>query len=231
MAVLQVARGAGKWTGLSTDTKPTKATHPGEVGNGTTFFETDTGHLYITADGTTWVVNVIGKVTGIPFSVKEVQVIDAVLGAYLAGDVVGVDDCCTTTALVWEADVARVVGGYVLITNVVLANETPNQAVQYDMILFNADPSGEHRDNFPNDNPLKADMDKYLGTIEIPTSVARGATVATHAEASPSTPGNLPMLVKCATGATKIYWILVTRTAYTQVATDEIEITLSGEQY
>ncbi len=56
MAVLQVARTSGRWTGLSTDTKPTKATYPGEVGNGSTFFETNTGVLYFTADGTNWVV-------------------------------------------------------------------------------------------------------------------------------------------------------------------------------
>jgi len=172
------------------------------------------------------------SVMGIPFSVKEVQVIDAVLGAYTAGDVVGVDDCCTTTALAWEWDVARVAGGYVLLTNVELFNDTENQAVQYDVILFNADPTGEHRDNFPNDNPLKADRLKYLCTINLPYSVARGATVATHTSASPSTTGGLPKIVKCAAGSTKIYGILVTRTAYTQtVSADEIEITLSGECY
>lgn len=174
--------------------------------------------------------NNIGQVEipGVPFSVKEVVVIDAALGAYAAGDVVGNDDCCTTTALVWEAVVARENGGYALITDVVIDNETENQAVQYDMVLFNADPAGEHRDNFPNDNPLKADRAKYLDTIEIPTSIARGATVMTHASASPSTPGGLPKLFKCAAADTKIYWILVTRTAYTQTATDDIEITISG---
>ncbi len=68
MALRQVARTAGKWTGLSTDTKPTIAIYPGEVGNGSTLLETDTGDLYFTADGTNWVIkdwfdNVFGEPT------------------------------------------------------------------------------------------------------------------------------------------------------------------------
>jgi len=227
MAVIQMEHEVFRYTCLKADTKPTAATH--NVVAGSRLLEYDTGTAFITHDGTNWVR---AEREVMPFSVKEVQVIDALLGAYAAGDVVGVDDCCTTTALAWEWDVAREAGGYVLITDAVLFNDTENQTVQYDVILFNADPTGEHRDNFPNDNPLKADRLKYLGTIEIPSSIARGATVATHAQASPSTPGGLPMLVKCATGSTKIYGILVTRTAYTQTVTaDEIEITLSGESY
>lgn len=43
-----------RFVGLSTDTKPTQATLP-RVRAGDTFYERDTGLLYITYDGTTWV--------------------------------------------------------------------------------------------------------------------------------------------------------------------------------
>jgi len=175
--------------------------------------------------------NRIGTVSGVLKEVRVAQVIDASLGAYTAGDVVGADDCCTTLAIAWEFDVARIAGGYGEIIGAILINETENQAVQYDLILFNATPTGELRDNAANDNPLKADRSKWIGTIPFPFSIARGATVATTAQATPSTSGRLPMAFKCAAGVTKIYGVLVTNTIYTQDATDDIEITLLVEQY
>jgi len=162
--------------------------------------------------------------------VRVAQVIDASLGAYAAKDVVGADDCCTILAVSWTFDVGGIEGGYVKIHTARLFNETENQAVQYDLLLFNATPTGELRDNAANTNPLKADMAKYLGKITFPFSIANGATVATTTQATPSTSGRLPMVVKCAVGTTKIYGVLVTNTAYTQTATDDIEIILEVEQ-
>ena len=153
------------------------------------------------------------------------QVIDASLGAYTAGDVVGADDCCATLAIPWQFD-TRVGGGSGEILEATLFNETENQAVQYDLILFNATPTGELRDNAANDNPIKADRSKWIGDIVFPFSIARGATVATTTQATPSTSGRLPMTYKCAEGDSKIYGVLVTRTAYTHTATDDIQITL-----
>ncbi len=175
--------------------------------------------------------NRIGTVSGVLKEVAVEQVIDASGGAYLAGDVVGADDCCTTLAVVWDFDVARVAGGYFHIVGARLFNETENQAVQYDLMLFNATPTGELRDNFPNDNPLKGDKGKWIGTIEFPYSVAKGATVATVTEVTPSTLGRLPKACKCAAATTHIYGVLATNTAYTQTATDVIRITLLVEQY
>ncbi len=171
------------------------------------------------------------KIVGVLKEVPVEQAIDGGLGAYAAGDVVGADDCCTTLAVVWEFDVARVPGGYFHIVGARLNNDTENQAVQYDLILFNATPTGELRDNAANTNPVKADRAKWLGVIEFPTSIAKGATVATTAEATPSTLGRLPKALKCAVGDTKIYGVLVTNTAYTQTASDPIRITLMVEQY
>ncbi len=175
--------------------------------------------------------SLIGFVGGVLKEVRVAQVIDGSLGAYAAGDVVGADDCCTTLALTWDFDVARVAGGYFHIVGAILVNETENQAVQYDLLLFNAVPAGDLRDNAPNDNPLKADIGKFLGVIEFPTSVAKGTTVATYTEATPSTVGRLPKAIKCAAGTTTIRGVLVTNTAYTQTATDKIQITLLCEVY
>ncbi len=170
-------------------------------------------------------------IPGILKEVRVAKVIDASLGAYVAGDVVGEDDCCTTLAIPWEFDVARVAGGYFHIVGAVLINETENQAVQYDLFLFNATPTGELRDNAANTNPVKEDRSKFLGVIEFPYSVAKGASVATYTEATPSTVGRLPKACKCAAGTTKVQGVLVTNTAYTQTATDDIEIVLLVEQY
>jgi len=163
--------------------------------------------------------------------VRVVQVIDGSLGAYAAKDVVGADDCCTTLAITWVFDVAKVVGGYGHIIGATLVNETENQAVQYDLLLFNAIPTGELRDNAVNTNPVVADRSKYIGKIAFPTSTANGATVLTVAEAWPSTVGNLPIAFKCANGDTRIYGVLVTNTVYTQTATDDIEIALQVVVY
>ncbi len=157
------------------------------------------------------------------------QVIDASLGAYTAGDVVGADDCCTTLAIAWIFDL-KTQGTTWEIFDVTLFNETEDQAVQYDLICFNTIPTGDLRDNFPNDNPLKAERLTWLGTIPLPFSIARGATVATTTRASLSTSGGLPIEVQTLTTDTKVYIVLVTNTAYTQTATDDITITIKFRQ-
>ena len=163
--------------------------------------------------------------------VKVSQVIDGSLGAYTAKDVVGADDCCTTKAVTWDFDVGGIAGGYVKIHTARLFNETENQAVQYDLDLYNATPTCELRDNAASTSPLKADMAKWIGRITFPFSIANGSTVATTTQATPSTSGRLPMVIKCALGMTMIYGVLVTNTAYTQTTGDAIEITLLVEQY
>ena len=173
----------------------------------------------------------IGTVSGVLKEVRVVTVIDGGLGAYLAKDVVGNEDCCSTTATYMTfAAVTRANGTYGYIVGATLFNETENQAVQYDLHLFNAVPTGELRDNWPNTNPIKEDRAKYLGKIAFPSTIANGATVATTTQASPSTVGNLPMPFKTVT-VDDIYGVLVTNTAYTPTAGDSIDITLIIEQY
>jgi len=163
------------------------------------------------------------------------QVIDASLGAYAAGDVVGADDDCTTLAVPWIFDIRDVIdnfpiGGAVWIVGAELFNETENQAVQYDLLTFNATPTGDLRDNAANDNPLKGDMASYCAPrISFPLTTAGGATVATTMGVTPNTTGGVPKLFRCAAADTKIYGVLVTNTAYTQTAGDTIRVTLHLE--
>ena len=161
--------------------------------------------------------------------VTVVQAIDGSLGAYAAGDVVGADDCCTTKAIPWLFQLAESNGGGGYITRAEIVNETENQAVQYDLLLFSALPNGELRDNAANTNPLKGDRDIYTGKIAFPSSEAKGATVATYTEATPSTVGNLPLAYQCNPESKIVQGVLVTNTAYTQTATDDIAITLYYE--
>lgn len=163
--------------------------------------------------------------------VRTVMVIDASEGAFSAGDVVSDEDCTTGTANYWTfAAVVDLYGGCGYIVKATLVSETENQAVQYDLLLFNAAPTGQLQGGLANTNPLKGDRSSYLGTISFPQSTARGSTVATYTEASPSTVGNLPMAFRCGSTTTDIYGVLVTRTGYTHTNTDDIEIALFIEQ-
>ena len=180
--------------------------------------------LKITSDGTLLIST--------PFESRVDVDIAQVEGAYAAGDVVSVDDCCTTIATYWTfPNVARETGGFLYLTGATLFNETENQAVQYDLRLFNAAPTGQQVGGVANDNPLKADIAKWIGIITFPATTADGATVATITEVGPSTVGRVSKLFKCAAGATSIFGVLVTNTVYTQTNGDTISITLLGEQF
>jgi len=206
--------------GLSTDTKPAGQTPL------STFYEYNTYLPYVTYDGTNWVIDTRGS-KSLPFEVRVSKAIDASIGAYTAGDMVNDDDCCTTATYWTLAGMAAVEGGYGAIIRAGLFNETENQAVQYSVLLFNAVPSWtgvEFTDNTANVHPNKADMTKWIDDIDLPTSTARGAAIATTTSATPSTTGKLPLIYKCAAGSTSLYFVLVTRTAYTQTATDDIEL-------
>ena len=212
-----------RYTGLSGDTKPTG------IKPGSYYWASDTNILYKTYDGTNWALQEC--ISGIYTLTKE-QVIDASLGAYSIGDVVGADDCCTTLAIPWIFDIRDAIagfpiGGAVWIVGAALFNETENQAVQYDLLLFNATPTGELRDNAANTNPLKGDKASYSAPrISFPISTANGATVATTMGVTPNTSGNIPKIFRCAAADTKLYGVLVTNTAYTQTPGDIIQIKL-----
>jgi len=174
------------------------------------------------------------SIFGSECALKEVRVakaIDASIGAYAANDVVN-DDDCSTTATYWTfTNAVRAIGKYGVIFGATIFSETVNIAPRLTLYLFNAAPTGQLTDNSANTNPLPADRTKYIGRIDFPALEALGTGAGSNAVASPSTSGNLPLAFKCGAALTSIYGVLVTRDIFTQVATEDIEITLQIEQY
>jgi len=206
------------------------------VGDGTNFYPAkgnSSGNLLLGANSGVDIGDVtltagssrIGSVQPDLLEVRVSKAIDASIGAYAAGDMVNDDNCCTTATPWLLTNAANAAGGYGAIWGGRLFNETENQAVVYRIILFNATPTtAVFTDNWPNVHPVPADRAKYIDEITLPSSVARGAAIATYTSASPSTTGGLPLYYKCAAGSTTLSFILVTNTIYTQTATDDIEL-------
>lgn len=231
MAVKRIAT-PNKWVGAASDTKPTMALYPGRVRVGDTFYERDTDLLYITYDGTNWVIKQTLPLLKEIRTAVDIGSTDCC--SFAVGDILGNDDCCTTKATAWTfTEVARANGGYGRIIGATLVCDEENQAVQYDLLLFNTKPTNTLLSNSANDNPQKEDISLYIGTIVFPISTGRGSDVATYTQATPaSTSTNLPMAFKCATTVDDIYGVLVTRTAYSHTEDDTtIEIALLVEQW
>jgi len=164
----------------------------------------------------------------VPFEVRVSKAIDASIGAYAANDVVN-DDDCSVTATYWTlTNMAKEKGGEGIIDFASIFSETENISPRLKFILFNAVPTGELTDNSANTNPIKGDRSKWVGTISWSALDAVSANVASVALASPSTVGGLSIKYKCAAGSTTLYAVLVTLDIFTQTATDDIEINLSG---
>ena len=171
----------------------------------------------------------IGTVSGILYESRKAKAI-AASAAYAANDVVN-DTTCTTTAVGWEfTTVVASNGAYGRIESATIFSETPNISPRLSLFLFNAEPTGVNEDKVTNTNPLPGDRTKYIGKIEFPALKARSATCASESSATPSTVGGVPFGFKCASATRSIYGILVTEDIFTQVATDDIEITMQIEQ-
>jgi len=223
MAVQQLEHKTYKYTWLTTDTKPTLATHgtvPGSTGID------DAGVMWITRDGTNWEV----KHQGLK-EVRTTKVIDGGLGAYAVNDVVSNEDCCSTTATCWTfEDVVLAVSRSGYIVGAIIDSATESVTPALTLYLFNAVPTSNLIDNAPNTAPDCNDILKYIGKIDFPALESLGTTDSTSI-ATLSTYGNLPLPFKCATADADIYGILVTRTAFTQSAGDDISIILLIEAY
>ena len=161
--------------------------------------------------------------------VRVVKAIDASDGAYAANDVVNDDNCCTTADPWTFTSMAAANGGEGKIYSATIFSETRNIEPRLTLLLFNASPTGMLQDNVANTNPLPADRAKYIGRIEFPALNKVSAHVASTSSATPSTVGGLPLGYKCAAGTTSVYGVLVAEDAFTQVATEDIEITLMVE--
>ncbi|KKL25662.1 hypothetical protein LCGC14_2403060 [marine sediment metagenome] len=178
----------------------------------------------------------IGLGVIVPPLLKEIRtavVIDtSFTGAFSANDVVGNDDCCTTTATYWTfSGMARQNGGRGEIISATIFSETENIEPRLSIVLSNAAPTGELVSGLANTSPIKGDRTKYIGTIDFPALKKVTASIASVSEATPSTVGNIPFAYQCASTTTDLFGILVANDAFTQTDTDDIEIIFMVKQY
>ena len=173
----------------------------------------------------------IGTVSGVLKEVRTTKAIDASIGAYAVNDVVNDTDCCTTATAWTFASVGRAVGAYGKIVGARIVSQTPSITPSLTLLLFNATPTVGGatvlEDNTANNSPTHADKLKYIDKIDFYALESLGTTTS----CAFAIPLNLPLPFKCAAADTNLYGILVTRSIFTQVATNELEITLEVEQY
>ena len=161
-------------------------------------------------------------------TVSVTQVIASASQPYHAEDVL----CSSAaTGVAWTfSAIAKVNGGTGYIVKAHAINETTAVTPRLTLFLFNATPTSELRDHVANTALRHADLANYVGKIDFPATEDLG-TGDSEAIATPSTTGNLPLAFQCATAADDLIGILVTRDAFTNVATNDIVIRLTAEQF
>jgi len=121
-------------------------------------------------------------------------------------------------------------GGYITKAHVI--SETTALAPRLTLFLFNAVPTSALNDHAANTAPIAADLAKYIGRINFPAMESSNlGTGMSDSLATPSTYGNLPLAFQCAAGVDDLYGILVTWDAFTQVATKNMTIRLTVDQF
>lgn len=179
-------------------------------------------------------VNTVVKIgaSGMLVERRVSKSIDASIGAYAVNDVVNDTDCCTTATCWTLEDAARVVGGGGYIVGAIAVSESENVTPALTVFLFNAVPTAGGdtglTDNSANVSPDSGDLDKFIGKVDFNAMESLGTTDS-HANISPSTP--LPIPFKCIDGSKDLSFIVVTRTIFTQTATDELTFIFEIEQY
>lgn len=214
-----------RYIGASTDTKPsTDFAAGGVMPIGSTFYEYDTGLMYITYDGTNWVCKDLVEL-GIHKSITVAKV--------LVGGACGAEDVLSehiTTGTAWTfAAIARANGGKGFIVKAMAICETTALTPRLTLFLFNATPTGVLNDNVANTSPVHADLAKYVGKIDFPAMEDLG-TGTSSTIATPSTYGNLPLAFECASDADDLYGVLVSRDIVTPGAAADMTIILTALQ-
>jgi len=162
-------------------------------------------------------------------TVTTTKALEAV-GAYSAETVLSNSDT-PGAGVDWDfSDVGKVNGGTGYITKAQAISETTAVTPRLTLFLFNAAPTCELDDQAANTALLHADLANYVGKIDFPAMEDLG-TGDSEALATPSTPGNLPLAFNCASADKALYGVLVTRTAVTFGAGDDMTLILTCEQY
>ncbi len=218
-----------RYIGLSSDTKPTIAAPqsmaPPTIGS--TFYEWDTGDIYITYNGTNWVLKSFSS-TGVLAKVSATQRV-------AAAENYGINDVLSsnaTTGVAWNfANVVSAVGRRGYITKALIKVETTAQAHRLTLLLFDTLPTSELDDNKVNTGPSDADRTKYIGKIDFPALESLGVGNSDTLAVPSSPTSGIPFAFTCAAADRDLYGILVTRDAFTnETVDDDYVITLSIEE-
>ena len=222
-----------RFVGLSTDAKPTQqngVTLPA----GSTFFEEDSGLLFVFSGDGTWTQKAIGNVgvnnfpatqnvdgtvalTPVGKSASATQTRPDNTTAYDALDVVGTDAATNMEF----ADLSLNEGGLVAIMGVRLridASAIPATMGAFRLHLYSSAPT-PITDNVAYNLP-SADRDNYLTYVDIPAPIDLGDTLFAKDE-------NLNVTVKLAEGSRSLYGILQTIAEYTPTAEVVKTVTLN----
>jgi len=207
-----------RFVGASTDTKSTDGST--SVRPGATWFEYDTGDMYITYDGTNWVVkddspSRIRTITG--------SLSGRGLGTYSANDVIS-DSTASGTAIAFAA-IARANGQRGYITKAKISLGTSGITPRLDLLLFNTAPGSGLNDNVANILVGAAEQSTYQGRIEF-VGLDNAGSGYSESIATPNTVGGVPLSFDCASGADDLYGVLVARTAYNPISAEEFTVRL-----
>ena len=166
-----------------------------------------------------------------PDEVREIRVAIASTGtSHGANDVININNCTTTSVAIQFANVVRNNGGYGRIIGASIIDETENVSPRIQVQLYTAEPTCANEDEATNTGPIKADRSTWIGNIDFPALNAVSASIASYAQVSTSTVGNLPLTFKCGAASTTLYSIWVAVDAFTHETTEDIEVTLEVEQ-
>jgi len=195
-----------RYTGLSTDTKPTGST----VAYGSTFYEYDTNDTYFTPDNASWYIK-DSK------SVKRITVTYTLsaAAAYGAGDVLSDSISADKATTIDFASVAGYAGGTGQIVNLLIHSNDSSPSAEPVLYFFTtSSPVSAKVDNAAGNSPIHGDVSAgvYVDRIQFGSMVTLGTGADSTAYPVAST---LPVWFSTSSTDSGLHVIMETATAAT----------------
>ncbi len=162
-----------------------------------------------------------------PPSVVSVSVTKAIVAGgstHEAGDYLN-----GTDVLAWKfSNMAKENGGSVELVNAKIHTEVEAQSHRIALQVFTLEPTATLTDDAAAASPNVVDEKFFEDEILLPALSARGD--GSYAVATPSTVGNLPLIVTCEPDSRDIFLVPITLDATTHTAGEDMTVTLKGVQ-
>jgi hypothetical protein len=149
--------------------------------------------------------------------------------AYAIGNVVSESESAGTYWTFNTVATNQALGGTGIILGSTLVSQATNVTPRIALDLYSVAPTSAVNDHVASTGLVWADTANYIGTISYPALENVGAGTS-HALATPSTYGGLPLPFNTVYGQTTIYGIMVTRDAWTPVANNSVTVALIVEK-